>query len=171
MDLWQWQQTMYDGNTDTFECVTRPDTASVIPFLDAQTVLLTKQEQPHKPHAFFDFPGGRVDAGETVEQAAQRELQEETGYAAHRWMEWHRFAELGLNRFEHGLFLATDLHDGFKMHQDTGEKIFLVPTRWDDLVRMCLKRELRQPNSMLAILSMEFDPEAKKRLHTWLRNT
>jgi len=169
MDLWQWEQRLFDGTTETFECVTRPDTVSVIPFLDEKTVLLTRQEQPHNPRPFFDVPGGRVDAGETMEAAVRRELHEETGHKANRLIEWHRQELIGIYRYEAGLFLATGLHDGSGPHVDAGEKIELLPTKWDDLVRMCLKRELRQANVMLAVLAMEFDPETTDRLHTWLR--
>src|SRR5260221_6819606 len=82
MDFWQWEQPLYDGTTQTFECVTRPDTVSVIPFIDSETVLLTRQEQPHKKAAFIDFPGGRLDGTESMEEGMRRELLEETRYRA-----------------------------------------------------------------------------------------
>lgn len=170
MDLWQWEQKMFDGTAETFECTTRPDTVAVIPFLDAKTVLLTRQEQPHKKDPFIDVPGGRVDGDEAMEAAIRRELREETGYQTDRLLEWHRFPNIGLNRYESGLFLATGLHDGFGVHRDAGEKIELLPTPWGVVVQMCLKRQLRQPNIMLAVLAMEYDPDAKKRLHDWLRS-
>lgn len=168
MDLWQWEQTLYDGSTSTFECVTRPDTTSVIPFLDPQTVLLTKQGQPHKTDFFLDMPGGRIDPGEGPHAGARRELQEETGYQAKRFLEWNRYAQRGLQRFEGFLFLATDLADGHPMHREAGEHIELVPTPWNKLVDLCLHGQLRQMNTMHAILTMEYDPAAKKRLHDWL---
>lgn len=169
MDFWQWEQRMYDGSMATFDCVTRQDTATVIPFIDSRTVILAKQEQPQKTHPFFDFPGGRIDAGETHEEAVRRELAEETGYRAKRWTEWHRLKNNGQLRFEESLHLATDLENGLDVHLDSGEKIELIPTSWSNLIQMCLKRQLRQPNIMLAILEMEFDPESKQRLHDWLR--
>lgn len=58
---------MFDGTTETFECVTRPDTVTVIPFLDPETVLLTKHIQPHR-EPFLDFPGGRIDKGKNLEK-------------------------------------------------------------------------------------------------------
>src|SRR5262245_23578758 len=45
------------------------------------TVLLVKRaRQPSQ--GFYAFPGGKVEAGETLEQAAARELLEETGMRA-----------------------------------------------------------------------------------------
>jgi ADP-ribose pyrophosphatase len=168
MDFWQWEQPLYDGSSATYDCVTRPDTTSVLVFLDADTVLLTRQEQPQKDKPFFDFPGGRVDPGEDSQTGALRELQEETGYRAGRVMEWHRIAQRGMTRFEEIFYVATDMTGGFPTHKEPGERIELVPTPWKKLVEMCLHRQLRQPITMLAILQMEFDPESRKRLRDWL---
>ena len=163
MDLWQWEQEMFDGTTATFECVTRPSTVTTIPFLDPDTVLLTKQFQPHR-EPFFDFPGGRVDQGENHLDAAKRELEEETGYRAEHWTEWHNLHSNGMTRFDESLFVSTGLRDGTGPHFDAGERIELIPTPWADLREMCLKRQLRQPNIMLAILGMHLDPEMSRRL-------
>ncbi len=47
-------------------------------------VLLVKRaRQPSQ--GFYAFPGGKVEVGETLEQAAQRELLEETGLHAHNY--------------------------------------------------------------------------------------
>src|SRR3989344_5109060 len=109
ISVWTWDQPMFDDTTSVFECITRPDTASVIPFLDPDTVLLTRQRQPHKPEPFIDFPGGRIDEGEDPQAGALRELHEETGHQAKRVMEWSRYAHRGLSRFEEFLYLATNL--------------------------------------------------------------
>jgi ADP-ribose pyrophosphatase len=169
IDVWTWEQSMFDGSTSTFECITRPDTASVIAFLDPDTVLLTRQQQPHKPEPFIDFPGGRIDTGEDPQMGALRELQEETGHRAGRVMEWSRYAQRGISRFEEFLYVATDVTDGHPLHHDVGERIELLPTPWKDVVDLCRRRQMRQLNTMLAILTMEYDPEVKKRLRDWLR--
>lgn len=169
MDFWTWEQELFDGTRATFECVTRPDSATVIPFLDEQTVLLTKQFQPQRETFFLDMPGGRLDTGEDMQQAAIRELQEETGYRAGAILEWDRRKIGGMMLYEEGLFLARNLQASPATPETARERIELVPTPWSELVQLCLQHKLRHPNAMLAILAMEFDPEAKRRLHEWLR--
>ena len=52
--------------------------------LDAQQRFLMGQRPVGKPYAgYWEFPGGKVEADETLFQALQRELQEELGITIH----------------------------------------------------------------------------------------
>jgi 8-oxo-dGTP diphosphatase len=52
--------------------------------LDSQQCFLMGQRPVGKPYAgYWEFPGGKVEAGETLFQALQRELQEELGITIH----------------------------------------------------------------------------------------
>jgi len=57
-EVWQWPQKMYDGSTETFEMLKRPDTAVVIPVVGDKILILT-QAQPNRPKAFYSIAGGR----------------------------------------------------------------------------------------------------------------
>ncbi len=57
--------------------------------IDADGRFLLTSRPPGKVYAgYWEFPGGKVEAGETIAQALQRELHEELGItigAAHPW--------------------------------------------------------------------------------------
>ena len=60
----------------------RPELPAVsVAVVRGERVLLVKRARPPS-QGLYAFPGGKVEAGETLEQAARRELMEETGLAA-----------------------------------------------------------------------------------------
>lgn len=56
----------------------------IVPLLDADTLLLVREYAAGLHSYQLGFPKGLIDPGESVFQAANRELQEEAGYAAER---------------------------------------------------------------------------------------
>lgn len=165
---WEWEQGLFDGSKKTFSCITREDTVAVIAFLDPETILLQQEEQPGRAAPFLDVPGGVVEKGEAPESAAARELQEETGYSSATVRLFRRKEFFGMTRFVEDVYIATGLTDGQGPALDAGEKIELKPTPWKEAVALSLQGKLRRQEAMLAILAMEFDPEAKKIKKTFL---
>ena len=57
---------------------------AIVPVTDAHEVLLIRQYRPPVNNYVIEFPAGLNDKGDTLEEAARRELLEETGYYAGR---------------------------------------------------------------------------------------
>jgi 8-oxo-dGTP diphosphatase len=53
-----------------------------------EAFLLTSRPEGKAYAGFWEFPGGKLEAGETVEQALRRELQEEIGITIHDCILW-----------------------------------------------------------------------------------
>ncbi len=59
-----------------------PDCVSVIALTAGEQIVLVRQYRPAVERYTLELPSGQVEANETPEQAARRELAEETGYHA-----------------------------------------------------------------------------------------
>jgi ADP-ribose pyrophosphatase len=74
-------KTMHQGE-EPYYSLKLPDYAAVVAITDDERVLIVRQYRPAVEHDTLELPSGLVDAGETPEEAARRELLEETGYQA-----------------------------------------------------------------------------------------
>lgn len=78
------QVQLPDGRTTLYGVVRCGECVGVLPFLDADTVVLIRQYRYVARGVYWEMPTGGVHPGESLEAAAQRELSEEIGYRAAR---------------------------------------------------------------------------------------
>jgi ADP-ribose pyrophosphatase len=76
---------MPNKQTTIYGVVTFGDCVGVVPFVDDEHLILVRQfRYVYGENHRWEIPTGGVKDGETLEQAAQRELVEEAGYRAGR---------------------------------------------------------------------------------------
>ncbi|MGI9073482.1 MAG: NUDIX hydrolase [Bryobacteraceae bacterium] len=93
--------------------VRHPGSAVMMPVDDKDRVLLVKQFRLPAERELWELPAGRLDSGESPLKAAKRELREETGYKAKKWVKLASFwATPGYVDERMNLFLALDLTQG-----------------------------------------------------------
>ena len=74
-----------DGHSATREYIVHPGAVMVVPLLDDGRLVMERQFRYPLGRVLLEFPAGKLDAGESVQACAERELAEETGYRAAEW--------------------------------------------------------------------------------------
>lgn len=74
------EHVLPDGRRASFEIVRHPGGAAVLPVLEDGRVVLIRQFRPAGGGMVLEIPAGRLEAGESPESCALRELAEEVGF-------------------------------------------------------------------------------------------
>jgi ADP-ribose pyrophosphatase len=74
------------GMEHDFHIIESGDWVNVIPLTDDGQVVMIRQYRVGSGTVTLEIPGGLAEEGDTPEQAAVRELMEETGYEAREWV-------------------------------------------------------------------------------------
>jgi ADP-ribose pyrophosphatase len=134
------------------DVVLHPGAVAILPRLDRDRVCLLRNVRPATGDTLWEIPAGTLEPGEPVEQAAVRELAEETGYRAGRWRKLHEFyPSPGILSERTHLFLAEDLTPG-EMHLEADETIEPHVVAWSQAVAWCLDGTIRDAKTLVAIL-------------------
>ncbi|MCI4567816.1 ADP compounds hydrolase NudE [Lysobacter sp. CFH 32150] len=123
----------------------------VVPMLDADTVLLVREYAAGVHRYELGLVKGRIDAGETPEQAADRELKEEAGYGAHS-LHVLRSLSLAPTYMSHQthLVIARELYPE-RLPGDEPEELEVVPWKFDRLHELILREDFSEGRSIAAL--------------------
>ena len=166
-EAYQWEQELYDGSTATFEKLKRLDTAVVLPVTTDGKIILTRQEQPGKL-PFYGLAGGRIEDGEDVAAAAERELLEETGYKAEELVLLD--AQQPLSKLDWAVytFVGKNCRKVQEQQLDAGEKISLELVTFDEFMKIVEHEEFKEIEIALILLRSRLDPEKMHRFRELL---
>ncbi len=143
-----------NGLTTIYGVVRCGECVGMLPFPDPEHVVLVRQWRYIAGRATWEMPTGGVHEGETVEQAAQRELGEEAGVHAGRLTPVTSYAtsKSVVDETAH-LFLAHDLTAAMGPPDDT-EFLQRHTVAFDDALQMVLTGEIVDSMTIIAILFM-----------------
>jgi len=141
-DVYQWEQELYDGSTETFERIVRPDTVAVFPILENNDIFLVKDTQPQRD-TVITAPTGRIEEGETPEEATRRELLEETGLSANTLTLWHSYQLTSKLDWFVYVFIGRGCKKINEPTPDAGEKIEPYPVSFDALSELVVSGKMR----------------------------
>ena len=125
----------------------------VVPFVDAEHVLLVRQFRHLVREESWELPGGGAVPGESPETAAQRELREEGGYRAGRLAFLTRFYPSNAYLDETAYCYAGEdlVSDPLASDDDEFFERRVVPFR--DALAMALDDRITESVSKVAILA------------------
>ena len=123
----------------------------VVPMIDEKTVLLVREYAAGVHRYELGLVKGRIDAGETPVQAADRELKEEAGYGARR-IDVLRSLTLAPTYMSHAthLVLARELYPE-RLPGDEPEELEVVPWKLDALHELALREDISEGRSIAAL--------------------
>ncbi|MFK7966869.1 MAG: NUDIX domain-containing protein [Burkholderiaceae bacterium] len=103
---------MPDGGEAGREFVLHPGASAMVPIFPDERILIERQFRYPLKRVFTEIPAGKIDTGETPLQTAQRELIEETGYAAAEWAPLTSIhPAIGFADERIDIFLCRDMHE------------------------------------------------------------
>ncbi len=136
------------------------DGAVAIVAVDEKNYLLLVRQFRHAANKeLLEIPAGGVDRGETPEEAATREMQEETGYAPGKLVRLGGFYSAPGYASEYlYLFMATELVPARLVAEDT-EEIKLVRIPLDEAVELIHSGEIQDAKTIAGLLYyLKFKP-------------
>ncbi len=143
---------MPDGRTTIYGVVSCEDCVGILPFLDPDTVLLIRQYRYVAGRPTWEMPTGGLHAGESLEDAAQREMGEETGYGAERLtrVSTYHTSKSVMDETAH-LFVAEGL-TRLPLPPDETEFIEVRPFPFQEALQMVLSGEILDSMTIVAVL-------------------
>ncbi len=142
-----------NGEQRRYQCIigSKQGAVLVVPLLDSETILLIREYAAGTDRYELAFPKGHIEEDEDMLRAADREIQEEVGYGAHRLEHIHSFsiAPGYLSHTTH-IVLASDLYPN-KIPGDEPEEIEVVPWKLNDIDQLLQQDDFTEARSIAAL--------------------
>ena len=124
---------------------------------DQNTILAVKQFRYPLKETIIELPAGKLEKGENPDFAAQRELEEETGYKASNWKSLgFIYTSPGYSDEKLYLYLAADL-EFVGEHPDDGEVLKALEYPLDEFIQKVKFGEISDAKTVCAIMRAFYD--------------
>lgn len=146
-----------DDSVGQLEILRHSGASAVVPFLDPPRdadprIVLIRQFRHAADGFIWEVPAGRLDAGESPETCARRELEEETGMRAGRLERLTTiYTTPGFTDERIHLFLAEELEPGAE-HREADEFMELHSLRWSQVLRLMESGEIVDGKTLVSLL-------------------
>lgn len=126
---------------------------SILPLTeDEETILVIQPRVFTKNKVSIELPAGYIDDNETPEEAALRELKEETGYVSKNLIKLAEYyQDQGCSAAYNYSYLALNCKKMYEQKLDKDEYIEYLKCSFDDLVDLLNDGYINDANSIIAI--------------------
>ena len=143
---------LQNGRRVKREVVEHPGGVCIVAVTDDNKVLMVRQYRYTVEEEMLEIPAGKLEAGENPFDCAVRELSEETGYTAKKWIDLGViYPSAGVYREKLYQYLALDLQQG-EMHPDENELLSVEVIDIEVLVKEIYANEMKDAKSVIGIL-------------------
>jgi ADP-ribose pyrophosphatase len=153
MGLREDQVELPNGRTTIYGVCEFGECVGVLPFMDDNQVVMVRQYRyVHQENHRWEMPTGGLHPGESPEQAAQRELMEESGYRADQltWISTYHTSKCICHETAH-LYIGRNLEIAEALPDET-EFFERAVLSFDEVLRMVEKSEIRDSMTVIAVL-------------------
>ena len=155
LDVRRDQVRLPDGAGAQREFIIHPGAVMVVPLLDDGRIVVERQWRYPLARAMLEFPAGKLDAGESPQQCAIRELIEETGFRAAEWARagiLHNAVAYSNEGIE--VWFARGLVAG-ERHLDAGEFLEVGTASLAELDELARRGELTDAKTLIVMLWLQ----------------
>jgi ADP-ribose pyrophosphatase len=152
LDLALQTVTLADGSQAQREVVLHRGAVALVVRVDEERICLLRNHRYTIGRTLIEVPAGTIDPGETPEQTALREIEEETGYRAGRLSHvrsW--YVSPGILDEQMHLFLCDDVTPG-PSRPASDETLLPFLATWSEAMAMLRSGEITDAKTILALL-------------------
>lgn len=134
------------------EIVEHPDSVGIIALDSKENIILVEQFRIAARNSLIEIPAGKIEKGETPEDAAQREMNEEIGYSGNLTPLFQCYLAPGYDTEKMYFFLASNLKISKKrLAQDEDEEIRIKRYKLSSVVEKCISGKIVDCKTIAAI--------------------
>lgn len=140
-----------DGKTSKREIIKHNGAVAICAITPEKEVLLVKQYRKPVEKPLLEIPAGKLEEAEEREEAAKRELEEETGYIAnHLTFIKHMYGSPGFSNEKLTIYFTDDLSEG-ELNLDDDEFVELHKIHLDDIHTLLENNEIEDAKTIIAL--------------------
>lgn len=163
LEVYQDRVELPNGNNALWDVIDHKGAAAVIPVMDDGRILMVRQYRHAIKKYTLEIPaGGRNSRTEPMEEAARRELHEETGYTA---MEYEKLISINTvaaySNEQIDIFVARGLTPG-SQELDDDEFIDVRPYSIEEICDKIYSLELCDAKTIAAVMAYILSKDHKK---------